>query len=131
MKWIRNILCLLIVLMFSAVELAAQATSSAAQVVTFGVRRIALQAKTTSSVANTNAQTPVKVTAGSESQVQSSFELGTTTSEQTFWSDEFAMNASANNLQTSTPAPRLSISNLGSPFRKSLPPGKLIVTYTE
>ena len=131
MKWTRNILCLLVFCAFSAIELFAQTTSSAAQVVTFGVRRIALQAQTTSYVTNTNAQTPVKVTAGSQPQFQSAVELRTTTSEQSYSSLDLAMNAGVSNLRTATAIPESDSSSSRSPLTKTLPPGKVIVTFTE
>jgi hypothetical protein len=117
--------------MFSAVELAAQATSSAAQVVTFGVRRIALQAKTTSYVANTNTQTSVKVTTGSDSQVQSAVEFRTTTAEQTYASLDLESNGGPSNLRTPSVTPESKVYNAISPLTKSLPPHKLFVTFTE
>ena len=131
MKWMTNILCLLVFVAFSAVELIAQTTSSAAQVVTFGVRRIALQAQTTSYVTNTNTQTPVKVTAGSQPQFQSALELRTMTTEQTNSSLDLAMNAGASNLRTATATPESNFSNSKSPLTNTLPPGKVIVTFTE
>ncbi len=131
MKWTRNILCLLVFCAFSAVELSAQTTSSAAQVVTFGVRRIALQAPTASYVANTMNQNPVKVTAGSQSRFQAAVELRTTTSEQTLLSEEPAMNAGVSNLRPVAATHASDLYNSRSPLTKSLPPGKLVVTFTE
>jgi hypothetical protein len=81
MKWMRNILCLLVVCAFSVAEVSAQTTSSATQVVTFGVRRIALQTSAASFAVNALNQNSIKVTSGSQSQFQSAVDFRSTTSE--------------------------------------------------
>jgi hypothetical protein len=130
-KWMRNTLCLLLLLAFSTVELFAQSTSSTTQVVTFGVRRIAMQAPSASYAANANVQAPLKVTTGSLSQVQSAVDFRNTTSEQTISSGDFAVNVGANNPSTTTATRETNFSDSRSPLTKKLPPGKLMVTYTE
>jgi hypothetical protein len=129
-KWMRNTLCLLLLLAFSTVELFAQSASTTAQVVTFGVRRIAMQAPSASYVTNANVQTPLKVTTGSLSQIQSAVD-SRTTSEQTISSGDFAVNVGANNPSTTTATRETNFSDSRSPLTKKLPPGKLMVTYTE
>jgi hypothetical protein len=81
MKWTRNILYLLVVCAFSVAEVSAQTTSSTAQVVTFGVRRIALQASTASFAVNALNQNSLKVTSGFQSQFQSAVDFKSTSSE--------------------------------------------------
>jgi hypothetical protein len=70
MKWTKNILILLSLFTFAVVELSAQSTSSAAQVVTFGVQRMGSQVSLASNVMNSSSHNLLKVTAGSESHVQ-------------------------------------------------------------
>jgi hypothetical protein len=131
MKWMRNILFLLVVFAFSAVELSAQATSSAVQMVTFGVRRISLQVPTASFVANTLTQSPTKVTVGSQSRFQSAVELATTTTQQTISPQEPAVITGVSNPLLPNAARESNFYNSKSPNTTSKPSGKQIVTFTE
>jgi hypothetical protein len=131
MKWTRNILLLLAILAFSAAELFAQTASSATQVVTFGVRRAALQVPSASNVANMVNRSPLKVTAGSQSRFQDPVELKTTTADQTFSSAALGMNAGVPDVRPMNATHALDLSSSRLPITKSFPSGKMFVTLTE
>ena len=131
MKWTRNILSLLVISALCVGEISAQTTSSAAQVVTFGVRRIVLQAPAASYVANTMNQNPVKVTAGSQSQFQAAVDFRTTTADQAFSSEQLAMIAGVGNPRSMSAAREWDLYTSKSPITKSVPSDKLLVTLTE
>jgi hypothetical protein len=121
----------LVVIAISISELAAQTTSSAAQVVTFGVRRIAVQMSTASFAANTFSQSSVKITAGSQSRFQSAVDFRTETSEQTISSGEHAVISGVSNPLPASVTRESNLNKSQLPPSKSLPPAKLIVTFTE
>ena len=131
MKLVRNILTLLVLFAFSVGELSAQTINSAAQVVTFGVRRIALQSPTESFATNTISQTRLKVTAGSQSRFQSAVDFRSTTSEQTISSDGPAVVTGVSNPQPAGATRDMNFYNSRSPNTTSKPFGKQIVTLTE
>ena len=131
MKWTKNILCLLVILASSVAELSAQSTSSASQVVTFGVRRIALQAPAASYVANTMNHNPVKVTAGFQSRFQAAVEFRTTSSDQTFASEEPAVRSGVGGQASIAAARNSDLNNSQSPFARPVASSKLFVTFTE
>jgi hypothetical protein len=131
MKWMRNILFLLVLFALFVVELSAQTRSSAAQVVTFGVRRIDLQAPNTSFAASALVQSPPKVTVGAESQVQSAVDLRVTGSGQTFSSDRPVLTTAAINPQPARASREPNFRNANTPFTALKSSGKLIVTLTE
>ncbi|MCX6141601.1 MAG: hypothetical protein NTZ35_00125 [Ignavibacteriales bacterium] len=122
---------LLVIFASSVAELSAQTTSSAVQVVTFGARRIALQAPTASYVTNTMNQSAVKVTAGSQSRFQSAVDFRTTTSEQTSSSVEPAVITGVDNARPASATRQSNSYNSKTPNTASKPSGKLIVTLTE
>jgi hypothetical protein len=131
MKRMRNILSLLVILALGVAELSAQTTSSAAQAVTFGVRRIMVQASTASIVPTTLNQSPVKVTVGFQSQFQSGVERWATTSANRFLSDVPSMNSAVDNIRPAGATPELTPAFSTLSTTKSLASNRLLVTLTE
>lgn len=124
-------MCLLVVCAVSVAELPAQTTSSSAQVVTFGVRRIALQVSTASNVANTMSHSPVKVTIGSAGQFHSVSDLKPVDPNQTVSSQEPAVSVSAGNQRSASETPAANRFSSRLPITKSFPAGQMFVTITE
>jgi len=127
----RNILILLSLFTFDIVELSAQTTSSAAQVVTFGVQRMGVQASLASNLENTMSSIPLKVTVGSRSLSQDVVEFSTSTAQKSLPAKIFAMNAGVG-LQRPVSAAGNQIPNISkSAITKSIPSSKPFVTFTE
>jgi hypothetical protein len=131
MKWTRNISILLAIVVFSAAEISAQTKSSAAQVVTFGVRRIALQIPAAAIASNNTNRTYLKVTVGALSQVQSAVEIGSANSSKKSSSVPSALLMRAGNRVPMDATRESNVYTSKSLLASSLPPAKLFVTLTE
>jgi hypothetical protein len=131
MKSARNILILLVLCAFCVVELSAQTKSSAAQTVTFGVRRIAVLGLSASNIVGTTSQSTMKVTVGSGSQVQEAVELKGSTVGLVISSEPSATIAGATSLRLSIANRKSETDNLDAPPKKLMPASRLSVTLTE
>ena len=131
MKWTKNILFLLVLFVFSVVELSAQARSSASQVVTFGVQRSGVQTFGLSTSSNAVTQSPLKVTIGSEWNLQDAAEPMAIPSQQKFVSGKFSESTGKRSLQSANPLKEPSMADSEPLATKSMPKGKLLVTLTE
>jgi hypothetical protein len=131
MKWTKRIAFSLAVVAFSIAEISAQTTSSAAQVVTFGVRRIALQVPTAAAGSNTMNRLSLKVTVGSLARIQSAVELNSAKSSQKFSSEAPALAIRAGNRRPMIAARESDVYASKSLLPNSLPSGSLFVTLTE
>lgn len=125
-------LYLLVILAFSAGELFAQSTSSASQVVAFGVRRIALVPTPSASfVSNTTSRSSLKITAGAQSQVQDVVEPNLKTADQIFSTTVPSTHAGVVHQVSARTSRESDLNNARSSSPKAIPSDKLFVTYTE
>jgi hypothetical protein len=131
MKSSRIILFSLIIVALLVADMSAQTKSSAAQVVTFGVRRIALQLPSGAIVSNRMDRSSLKVTVGSLSQVQSAIEIGSANSTKKSSSVRSALPMRAGNRVPMDVTRESNVYASKSLLASSLPPAELYVTLTE
>jgi hypothetical protein len=127
MKQAGTIVILMVALAVSAVELRGQNASSAAQVVTFGVHRVAMAAPSTSSLSSSM----LKVTAGDQSQVQSSVEPSSTIFDRSNALEATRMIAGAGVPASGIAARKTNVLPSKLPVTKALPSDPFMLTVTE
>lgn len=112
-------------------EVWAQSTSSAAQVVTFGVRRMGAEASLASNVPNATSGNPFKITLGYESRFQKLAEISMPSAEKTTPVKNLWTNAGTSN-QRRVSLHSVPNSNVSKPVNiKDTPASDFFVTLTE
>jgi hypothetical protein len=131
MRNMRKIAYLLAIVMSASFELCAQSASSAAQVVTFGVRRVVFgQMRDSGGASLTNAGA-LKITVGSQSQFQSALQFDPRSTAETSTSVPSMSGRGLDRQVSVVPSVGQILANQKPGAAKSAPPGKIFMTFTE